>query len=137
MSINFDLLMSQRRNTPIRPQDRAADAWSRIQRNPVSVAFTRPRVVTKTGTTPATVLAAQTVRIESDNRASAEDGIAGTAPIRQAIVYGICNHATLPDTDMEEGYTFAYQGDAYRCIDVKLVPSGRPGEKQGTFVVNG
>lgn len=136
MSINFDLLMSRRR-TPIDPQERAADAWSRIQRNPVSVEFTRPKIVTKTSTTPETVLPVQVVRIESDNRASAEDGIAGTAPIRQAIVYGIVNHATLPDTDMEEGYTFEYQEDVYRCIDVKLVPSGRPGEKQGTFVVNG
>lgn len=123
--------------TPINAQERAADAWERIQRNPTTVTFTRPKVVTKTGTTPATVLAPQVVRIEPDNRESIAQGIAGVAPLLHATVYGICNHATLPDTDMDEGYTFDYLGDHYRCINVKLVPTGNPGEAQGTFTVNG
>ena len=121
----------------ISASSRAVDAWRRIGRNPTTVIFTRPKVITKTGTTPAVELAPQVLRIESDNRASPVQGESGTAPIRQAIVYGICNHPTLPETDMEEGYEFDYQGDKYRCVDVKLVPSGVPGEKQGTFKVNG
>lgn len=121
----------------IEAESRAIDAWQRIQRNPTTIAFVRPKVVTKASTTLATTLAPQVVRIESDNRATPVQGVVGVAPVRQAVVYGICNHPTLPDTDMEEGYTFQYQGDSYRCVDVKLVPSGVPGEKQGTFVVNG
>lgn len=124
--------------TKISAQDRATDAWRRISRNPTTVVFTRPKVNRKDGTsTPSAELAPQVLRIESDNRAAPVLGESGTAPVRQAIVYGICNHPTLPDTDMDEGYEFDYQGDHYRCVDVKLVPSGTPGEKQGTFKVNG
>lgn len=123
---------------PISAEQRAVDAWRRILRNPVSVTFTIPRQVAGDGTvTPATTLAAQTVRIEPDNRERALEGIAGMAPQRAAIVYGVINHPTVTDTDMAEGYTFRYQDDLYRCVDIKLLPSGAPGEMQGTFIVNG
>lgn len=124
--------------TPISAAQRAVDAWHRIQRNPTSVTFTKPRVVAANGTvTPAAALAAQTVRIEPDNRESSVEGVAGLAPVRKAIVYGVINHPTVTDTNMAEGYIFSYQGDRYRCVEVKAVPSGAPGELQGVFVVNG
>lgn len=115
---------------------RAERTWLRIQRDPVSVSFIKPRLVAGDGTvTPATALAAQTVRIAPDNRATPVEGVAGAAPRRHAIVYGVRGHpdAAVVDTDMEEGYTFQLDGDNYRCMDVILVPGG----KQGLFIING
>lgn len=109
---------------------RAERAWKRIQRWPVEVAFTRPRVVQGDGTvTPETTLPAQTVRIESDNRATEITGEAGTAPTRKVVVYGLQDHPTQPDTDMDDGYTFSHDNDLYKCIDVLSLP----GERQGIF----
>jgi hypothetical protein len=59
--------------------------------------------------------------------------MAGAAPTRKAIVYGIQHHPTLPATDMDEGYTFVWENDLYLCIDVLSVP----GERQGIFEVVG
>lgn len=113
---------------------RAERAWKRIQRRPTAVAFTKPRVVQGNGTvTPESALAAQTVRVESDNRATVVLGDAGTAPTRKLIVYGIQDHPTLPATDMAEGYSFVLDDDVYTCIDVLSLP----GERQGIFEVVG
>lgn len=79
------------------------------------------------------VLAAQTVRIELDNRASLDSSPAGTAPRMTAIVYGIRQHATLADTDMKEGYTFILGNDMYRISDV----IDTQGERQGIAVATG
>jgi hypothetical protein len=109
---------------------RAKRAWKRIERWPLDVVFTRPRVVQGDGTvTPEANLAAQTVRVESDNRATVVIGDAGTAPTRKLVVYGIQDHPTLPATDMEEGYRFYHDNDQYVCIDVLSLP----GERQGIF----
>ena len=83
--------------------------------------------------TPETTLAAQTVRVESDNRATVVMGDAGNAPTRKLIVYGIQAHPTLPATEMEEGYTFVLDDEVYTCIDVLSLP----GERQGIFEVVG
>lgn len=115
--------------TTIDAAARAVDAWQRIQGWPSTVVFTKPKSVSKTGTTPATVLAPQVVRIEFDNRSTAIEGAAGVAPSLKLIVYGIQHHATLPATDMQEGYTFAMDGDSYRCINVLSLP----GERQGVW----
>lgn len=115
---------------------RAVDTWSHIQRRPSAIAFSVPKVVRKDGTvTPATALDAQTVRVESDSRASDVAGEAGAAPMRQAIVYGVKGHPSeeVADTIMDEGYTFTLDGDSYRCIDIIIVPGG----VQGIFLVNG
>lgn len=76
-----------------------------------------------------TLLDAQEVRIESDNSATPAESAAGAAPKRKVIVYGIRDHATLPDTDIKEGYRFVYNGDEYRCVDV----IDTLGERQGVF----
>lgn len=109
---------------------RAQRAWKRIGRLPTPVVFLRPRIVLGDGSvTPESALPVQTVRIESDNRASVTAGEAGSAPTRKVIVYGIQDHPSQPDTDMEEGYTFSLENDLYRCIDVLSLP----GERQGIF----
>lgn len=140
MSVDFGAYLGQ--TVAINEQSRAVDAWRRINRRPargddseLGIAFTKPKVVTKTSTTPEAVLPRQIVRIESDNRPSVVKGVAGAAPQRHAIVYGVRDHPSedVADTDMEEGYIFTLEGDNYRCIDVILVP----GEKQGVFIVNG
>lgn len=109
---------------------RAERAWKRIQRNPMGVAFTVPRTVQGDGSvTPETQLPEQTVRVESDNRATPFIGVAGTTPTRRVVVYGIHDHETLPDTDMRQGYSFVLNNTVYQCVDVIPVP----GERQGIF----
>lgn len=93
----------------INEQGRAAEAWRRIQEKPMSVIFKN---------SAGSKLPGQVVRVESDNTATPSMSTVGTAPKRKVIVYGIKNHATLPNTDMKETYTFVYDGDQYRCIDI-------------------
>lgn len=112
---------------------RAQDAWRRIGRNPTTVTMTKPRSTSGGVNTAAAALPAQVVRVETDSRATATPGVAGVSPQRQAVVFGIRDHPTLPDTVMAEGFIFTQDGDSYRCIDVLLVP----GEVQGIFLVNG
>lgn len=105
---------------------RAERIWAKIQRKPSSIAFTRPKVVTKSGTTPETVLAAQTVRVVADNRATPVEGVAGAAPTRAVIIYGVVDHPdpAVADTDIREGYTALIDGKHYRVTDVLSVPGG-------------
>lgn len=110
--------------TPIPSAERAALAWSRINDKPTSVAFK-----TAAGAT----LAAQTVRVEVDNRSTLDASPAGAGPLMTAIVYGIRGHSTLPDTDMKEGYRFILGGDSYRINDIILTI----GEIQGVAVATG
>ncbi len=88
---------------------RAALAYRRILDKPSSVAFKQP---------DGTVLDAQIVRLESDNTSTPAMSDAGTAATRKLIVFGIQNHATLDDTDMQEGYRFVLDGQEYRIQDV-------------------
>ena len=98
----------------------------RIQWEPVDVVFTVPKVVHKDGTvTAASVLPAQTVRVHYEIRAMIEQGTAGLAPVMYAIVDGVRNHPTEPDTIMDEGYTFTLNDDdAFRITDIILIPGG-------------
>lgn len=108
----------------LQAQRRAANAWKRINDKPTSVAFKTAAGVT---------LAAQTVRIEVDNRADTAESDAGQTPRMNVIVYGIRGHATLTDTDIAEGYRFVLNGDEYTIKDVIL----QIGEIQGVGVANG
>ena len=112
---------------PINETKRAANARRRILRNPSSVSFVKPAVVTATTSTPETTLDPQTVRISPDSRASMTESVTGMAARRRVVVFGWRNHATLADTDMAEGYRFSYDGENYRINDI-LRP---PGEIQG------
>lgn len=97
---------------------RAALAWRRIQAKPTSVVFK---------TAAGVAIAAQTVRVESDSRATVSKSVAGAAPRRKAIVFGIRDHATLANTDIKEGYTFNLETDKYVVQDVIITL----GEVQG------
>lgn len=112
--------------TQIDPTARAKRVWAKIQRKPTSIAFTKPRVVTKTASTPETTLAAQTVRVVADNRATPVEGVAGAAPTRAVIIYGVKDHPdpAVADTDVEIGYMASIDGKHYRVVDVLLVPGG-------------
>lgn len=73
------------------------------------------------------ILAAQEVRIESDNSATPSESAAGATPKRKVIVYGV------PTTDIKEGYTFVYLKDHYTCVDTIVTL----GEIQGVFEAAG
>ena len=109
---------------------RAERAWRKILRKPITLVMTKPR----TPSGGAVRLPAQTVRINSDNRASVIGGPAGMAPTRAVMVYGVVGHPTQPDNDIQEGYTFVLDGDAYRIVDI--IPA-TPGEIQAQAAVVG
>ena len=111
-------------DTAITSADRAALAWNRIQQKPTVITLRTAAGVT---------LAAQTVRLEADNRASIATSAAGSAPVMKLIVYGIRNHASQSNTLMEEGYRFVLGSDEYRCVDI----IDTIGERQGVFVATG
>src|SRR5678815_1084141 len=99
---------------PIDAATRAANTLRLIERKPSSVVFTKPQVTAANGTVTAeTVLAAQTVRINSDNRAGIIGGDAGLNPKRAVMVYGI-----LGVNDIDEGYTFLIGADLYRVVQI-------------------
>lgn len=104
--------------------ERAALAWSRILDKPTSVVLKTASGVNR---------AAQTVRIEVDNRSSLANSAVGAAPRMAVIVYGIKNHPTLPDTIMAEGDRFVLNNDSYRIEDIILTL----GEIQGVAVATG
>lgn len=121
---------------PISNAYRAERTWLRIQRDPVSVVFTKPRVVSGDGTvTPAVALAAQTVRVAPDNRATPVEGVAGAAPQRHVLIYGVRGHPdeAIADLDVQEGYTFEdADGTHYRVLKPILVPGGVQAQARAT-----
>lgn len=89
--------------------ERAARAWRRIQDKPFSVTFR---------THEGTDLDAQVVRLEYDNSASEPESPAGEGPLRKLIIFGIRNHATLPDTVIGGGWRFNVYGRQYTVVDI-------------------
>lgn len=105
-------------------EDRAALAWRRINDKPTSVVFKTPAGAT---------LSAQTVRIEPDNQADMAASEAGMGQVRKIVIFGVRDHATVTDTDIDDGYRFNYQGDEYRCVGILTTI----GEIQGYFEATG
>ena len=109
----------------LKEQRRAAEAWRRIlEHDPKQIVFK---------TAAGVKLPVQTVRLESDNGATASVSTAGGAPTRKVFIYGIKNHANLPNTDIKEKYTFVMDNDLYTCVDVIVVL----GEIQAIFEATG
>lgn len=133
MTINFGALFGYVR--PIDVEARASDIWRNIQRRSSTITIARPEVVHGDGTTTPAAPVVQVVRIESDNRASDVKGVAGAAPIRQAIIFGVKGHPDpdVTDTDLDEGDEFDVDDDHYRIVDLIQVPGGI----QGIAMVNG
>lgn len=95
---------------------RAVAAWGRINDRPSSITLYRDRVVLPTG--------AQTVRLEySEATTSAQkEGKAGMPSERQLIVFGVRDHPTVSNTDIERGDRFKHGGDWYSVVDVIRLP---------------
>lgn len=95
---------------------RASRVWALIQRNPTSITLKRG----------SSTLSAQTVRIEISNSGGTERSAESSAVSgeRMAIIYGIRNHATLSDTDIQTGDMLAINGEAHRVTSVINVPGG-------------
>lgn len=93
---------------------RAAAAWNRIQDRPTSITLYRNE----------SALGAQTVRLEySEATTSAErPGVAGQPSERQLIVFGVQDHPTVADTNIQRGDMFRYGTDTYAIVDVILLP---------------
>lgn len=93
---------------------RASRAWARIQDRASAITLVRNQVA----------LAAQTVRIEpTDQRAVREStGAAGVSARQTLVVFGVRDHATETDTDIERDDRFAYDGKFYRVAHVNLFP---------------
>lgn len=103
----------------------AADTWLVIQDNPQSIVFR---------TAAGVDLAAQTVRIDSDNSATDAESAAGSAPKRKVIITGIKGHPTITDTNIKEGYRFNLDNDQYRVVDIL---AGTIGEVQAVAEATG
>ena len=90
---------------------RAQDAVRRISEKPRSVVFrtAAPQLVT---------LPAQTVRIEPSSNVGEITSSSGASPIREVIIFGVRGHSSVPDTNIDEGYTFNIEGDRYTVRDV-------------------
>ncbi len=89
---------------------RAEATWLRIQEKPSSVVLVR-------GTS--TTLAAQTVRLEYGNQMPSESqGGAGASSKQGLIVFGVRDHETVADTNIQRGDRFAVSGSQYRVIAV-------------------
>jgi hypothetical protein len=103
---------------------RAALAYKRILDKKTDVAFRTPS---------GTILAAQPVRIESDSSASATMSTAGKSAARRVVVFGIRNHSSVANTDIQVGYRFVLNAEELRCVDVILTL----GELQAIFEATG
>jgi hypothetical protein len=123
MAISFSEWLSDPSDLTANPTgnvtQRAGLAWRRIEDKPTSVVFR----------TASGDLAAQTVRVESDNVATPAISTAGNAPRRRVVVFGVRGHPSITDTDIKEGYRFVLGNDELRCVDLILTI----GEVQGLF----
>lgn len=107
------------RGTPeaIDTAQRAAAAWFRINRSPVTLTVERGGVV----------LAAQTVRVEFSTTAPQEpSGATGWGAQQQVVIFGVRGHAAVADTDLKRDDRFSLDGLYYRVVAV-ITP---PGEVQ-------
>lgn len=92
-------------------RSRAILAWRNILDNPSSIAFVLP---------DGSTLAAQTVKIESDNRASPMLSEAGESRRRNVVIFGVRSHPTVADTVILKGYIFNIGKDRYTVKDIVL-----------------
>lgn len=88
---------------------RAEDAVYRISEKPTTVVFRDAKGV---------ALAAQTLRIEYDNSASASESAAGAVSSRKLILFGVAGHETIPDSDIKKGYRFVREKREYEVVSV-------------------
>lgn len=98
--------------SPIDESERAERVWRLIQRRPSSVVLVRGN----------TALAAQTVRLEYSNTINEASGGAGSSAVQRCVVFGVKNHPTADDTDIQRGDVFARDGVRYRVVGLVDAP---------------
>ena len=99
---------------PIDEGTRAAAAWNRIQDRPTSVTLYRS----------GSALGAQTVRIEYSEASTSSErqGVAGQPSERQVIIFGVQDHPTVSDTNIQRGDLLKFEGATYKIVDVINLP---------------
>ncbi len=112
---NFDTWAGTDYAEVLDAEGRAAYAWRRIQDRPTSITLTREG----TG-----VLAAQDVRIESDNTVSdtTSTGTNTQTAIQKLTVFGVRDHATVPDTNIQRSDRFRINGVNYEVMSLMTPP---------------
>jgi hypothetical protein len=95
---------------------RAVDAWSRIQGDTSSVVLVRD----------GTALSAQTVRVEFSGTGEDRQNDTGRAGRQRCVIFGVMNHPTVTDTNIQARDRFAINKKQYEVIAV-ITP---PGEVQ-------
>lgn len=89
-------------------------AWRRISDRPTSVVLVR-------GSTP---LDAQMVRIESDNTVTDQNspGTNTVMAIQKVTLFGVRDHATVADTDIERSDRFRINNVQYEVMTIMTPP---------------
>jgi len=95
--------------TAISETDRAVSIWRMISRKPTVISIQRR---------DGTAVADQTVRIEYEQRQIERGGMLTTAERNKTTVFGVRNHPTIADTDIQEGDVFAYQNADYVVMSI-------------------
>jgi hypothetical protein len=67
-------------------------------------------------------LAAQSVRISLSESGMDQSGAAGEGFVRRAVVFGVRDHASVTDTDMQARDRFIYQDREWEIFEVIEVP---------------
>ncbi|HVU10684.1 MAG TPA: hypothetical protein VHD90_05370 [Phototrophicaceae bacterium] len=98
-------------------QARARDAWARIEDQPTTITIQRG----------STTLAAQTVRIEFSNAAREDvglrEGLNVVPGVQRAVMFGVRNHPTVVDTNVERGDRFVIGATEFEVVGV-IVAAG-------------
>lgn len=92
--------------------DRAVLSWRRINDDPTSIILTRKNVQ----------LDAQTVRLESNNTARMVNGTVVTSEKIYITIFGVRNHPTLADTDIDRSDRFFINNTSYEVIALATPP---------------
>lgn len=94
---------------------RAEIEWARIQDKPESIALLRY----------GTRMAAQTVRIEWDDTSLNANSELGSATMRRGYIFGVKDHPTEPDLDIDEWDTFVLETHEYTIVSVNKLLIGQ------------
>lgn len=106
--------LAQRGYRGIDPVVRAVEAWKRIQDRSSEIVVWRGN--------PATAQPTQTVRIEFDDSGGMLKKDAGTAAVKKGVIFGVQDHPTEPDTDLQKTDRVVLADGDYRIIDVLYLP---------------
>lgn len=121
MAVSFSLWLGGSDDLVGTPSDheaeRAVRNWRIIQDRPESIAFKKP---------DGTTLAAQSVRVEVENRASEREDASGRGASRNLIVFGVSGHPDedIANTNIARGYRFIRNSREYRVIELVTVIGG-------------